>query len=405
MKQDKATVPKGRQAIILTAGKGERMQPLSFEKQKHLIRILGKTILEHNLDQLDGLIDEVILVIRSDGKCKEIKDLIGDRYKRLKIKYAIQKKMLGTGDAVKCSLWLLKDKFLLLNGDDLYDKKDIQKVLKAFPCLLAKEVKQPKFFGIVETEKGIIKSLIEKPLKPKSNLANSGLYFLPKKILNYSIKKSSRGEYEFTDYIKQFIKNQKLNIVKAEQWIPISYCWNLLEANSALMTEAKELNQGKIEQGCHLSGKVIIRKGTVIKSGTYIEGPVWIGENCVIGPNCFLRKFTSIGDNCRIGQAVEIKNSLVGRNTNIAHLSYVGDSIIGENCNLGAGTITANLRHDGETIKTEIKNKLIDTKRRKFGTVLGDGVKTGIGTLIYPGRKIWPNKITSPGEKVVEDIK
>jgi len=393
------------QAIILTAGKGERMQPLSFEKQKHLIRILGRTILEHNLEQLDGLVDEVILVIRPDGKCKEIKDLIGGRYKRLKIRYAIQKRLLGTGDAVKCALPLLKNRFLSLNGDDLYDKKDIQQVLKKFPCLLAKEVKQPRFFGVIEANKGIIKSFIEKPLKPKSNLANSGLYFLPKEILNYSIKKSPRGEYEFTDYIKQFIKDQKLNIVKANQWIPVSYCWNLLEANNALLTEIKESNQGKIEQGCHISGKIIINKGTIIKRGTYIEGPVWIGQNCIIGPNCFLRKFTSIGDNCRIGQAVEIKNSLIGQNTNVAHLSYVGDSIIGENCNLGAGTITANLRHDGETIKTKIKNKLIDTKRRKFGTVLGDGVKTGIGTLIYPGRKIWPNKTTLPGEKVVKDIK
>jgi len=392
-------------AVILTAGRGERMQPLSFQKQKHLIRLLGKSILEHNLDQLNNIVEEVILVIRPDDKCKEIKDLIGDRYKKLKIKYAIQEKALGTGDAAKSASSLIKDKFFLLNGDDLYDKKDIQKVLKKFPCLLAKEVKQPKFFGIVEEEKGIIKSFIEKPSKPKSNLANSGFYFLSKEIFNFSIEKSSRGEYEFTDYIKQFIKDNKLNVVKADQWIPVSYCWNLLEANKALLSVAKKLNQGKIESGCHISGKIIISRGTVIKGGTYIEGPVWIGKDCVIGPNSFLRKFTCLGDNCRIGQAVEIKNSVIGDNTNIAHLSYVGDSIIGDNCNLGAETITANLRHDGKTIKTNIKNKLIDTKRIKFGTVLGDSVKTGIGTLIYPGRKIWPNKKTLPGEKVIKDIK
>ncbi|MEA3452959.1 MAG: bifunctional sugar-1-phosphate nucleotidylyltransferase/acetyltransferase [Patescibacteria group bacterium] len=393
------------QALILTAGKGERMQPLSFQKQKHLIKILGKTILEHNLELLDGLIDEAILVISPNDQCKEIKDLFGKKYKRIKIKYAIQKEALGTGDAVKSSMSLLEDKFLLLNGDDLYSKQDIQEVLKTFPCLLAKKVKQPQFFGVIEERDGIVKSFIEKPSKPKSNLANTGLYFLPKEILNYSIKKSSRGEYEFTDYIRQFIKEEELNIVEASQWIPISYSWNLLEANKILLSEVKKSKRGKSEEDCHISGKIIIGKGTVIKGGTYIEGPVWIGKDCVVGPNAFLRKFTSIGDNCRIGQAVEIKNSLIGKNTNIAHFSYVGDSIIGENCNLGAGTITANLRRDGETIKTEVKDKLIDTKERKFGTVLGDGVQTGIGTLIYPGRKIWPNKSTLPGEKVKKDIK
>ena len=100
MKQDKVTAPKGRQAtsvagrqaIILTAGKGERMQPLSFAKQKHLIRILGRTILEHNLEQLDGLVDEVILVIRSDGKCEEIKDLIVRLKEKIKILKTNKKK-------------------------------------------------------------------------------------------------------------------------------------------------------------------------------------------------------------------------------------------------------------------------------------------------------------------------
>jgi bifunctional UDP-N-acetylglucosamine pyrophosphorylase/glucosamine-1-phosphate N-acetyltransferase len=392
-------------AIILTAGRGERMQPLSFEKQKHLLQLLGKSILEHDLDQLNNLVNEVVLVIRPDGICRAIKKTIGSRYKNIRIKYAIQKRALGTGDAVKAALPFIKDKFILLNGDDLYDRKDIQKVLKKFPCLLAKEVAQPKFFGVVGAKRGMIESFIEKPQKPESNLANTGFYFLPKEILNYSIKKSPRGEYEFTDYIKQFIKKHKLYAVEASEWIPISFCWNLLEANKVLLARMKGQNQGKIEKNCHISGKVKIGKDTIIKSGTYIEGPAYIGKNCTIGPNCFLRKFVCLGDNCRIGQAVEIKNSVIGDNTNIAHLSYVGDSIIGDNCNLGVGTITANLRDNGETIKTDIKGKLIDTKRKKFGAVLADGVKTGIGTLIYPGRKIWPNKTTLPGEKVVKDIK
>ena len=88
----------------------------------------------------------------------------------------------------------------------------------------------------------------------------------------------------------------------------------------------------------------------------------------------------------------------------IPHLSYIGDSVIGENVNLGAGTITANLRHDNGNIKSMIKEKLIDTKRRKFGAVIGDNVHTGINTSIYPGRKIWPGKTTLPGEVIKKDV-
>src|SRR3989338_3290353 len=121
-------------------------------------------------------------------------------------------------------------------------------------------------------------------------------------------------------------------------------------------------------------------------------------------PNCYIRAFSSIGNNCRIGNAVEVKNSIVMDNTHIGHLSYVGDSVIGENVNLGAGFIVANLRHDNETVKSVVKEELISTGRRKFGTIIAENVKTGIRTSVYHGRKIWPNKTTLPGEIVKRDI-
>ena len=128
-----------------------------------------------------------------------------------------------------------------------------------------------------------------------------------------------------------------------------------------------------------------------------------IGCGCKIGPNCYIRGHTSIGDHCRIGQAVEVKNSLILSHTHIGHLSYVGDSVIGEHVNLGAGTITSNFRHDGKMHRSLVSGVLIDTGRKKFGAVIGDGVRTGIHTSIYPGRKLWPGVTTLPGEMVRTD--
>ncbi len=372
------------QAVILAAGKGTRIYPLTLTKPKPLLKVCGKTILEHDLEQVKGLVKEVILVIGYRGE--EIKKLIGDNYKGVKMKYVWQKNQQGTGDAVKKCQPLLKDKFLLLYGDDLYSKEDIQKCLRKFPCILLKKIEEAKAFGQVIVKKNLIQELKEKPKRIFSNLVNTGVYFLDKEILNLKIKKSERNEYEFTDYIKEFIKKEKLHSVLAKDWIPLPYAWSLLNANEFLLSKSK------------------IEKSALIKKGVYIEGPVYIGKNCVIGPNCYLRKHTSIGDNCHIGQAVEIKNSIIGDSTKINHLSYIGDSIIGEKCNFGAGTITANLRHDYATVKTMVKGELVDTKRKKLGTIIGDNVKTGIGTLIYPGRKIWPNKFTRPGEIVTKDI-
>jgi len=135
-----------------------------------------------------------------------------------------------------------------------------------------------------------------------------------------------------------------------------------------------------VEEGTTVLPPVEIGEGTVVRSGVYIIGPVKIGKNSKIGPNCFIRPYTSIGD--------EIKNSIIMDHSNTPHLNYVGDSIIGENSNLGAGTITANLRHDNKNIKVEIKGKLEDSGRRKLGAIIGHNVKTGINVTIYPGRKI-----------------
>ena len=90
--------------------------------------------------------------------------------------------------------------------------------------------------------------------------------------------------------------------------------------------------------------------------------------------------------------------------TVINHGCYIGDSVIGENVDVGAGTIIANWRHDGKNVKSVVKSILTDTGRLKFGTVIGDNAKIGINTSIYPGRKVWPNAVTVPGENIRFDV-
>ncbi|MEM2139050.1 MAG: DapH/DapD/GlmU-related protein, partial [Candidatus Woesearchaeota archaeon] len=227
-------------------------------------------------------------------------------------------------------------------------------------------------------------------------------------IFSYKIELSERNEYEIIDFISNLIKEEDVYYEKADLWLPITYPWSLLNANEIILSNIKNKkkinNSGKIEKGATLKGIIFIGKNTLIRAGSYLEGNIIIGDNCIIGPNCFIRGFTSIGNNCKIGNAVEIKNSIIGDNTSIGHLSYVGDSVIGNNVNFGAGTITANLRHDNSNVFSIVKEKLIDTGRRKLGTIIGDNVHTGINTSIYPGRKIFPNRTTLPGEIVKKDI-
>jgi UDP-N-acetylglucosamine diphosphorylase / glucose-1-phosphate thymidylyltransferase / UDP-N-acetylgalactosamine diphosphorylase / glucosamine-1-phosphate N-acetyltransferase / galactosamine-1-phosphate N-acetyltransferase len=161
---------------------------------------------------------------------------------------------------------------------------------------------------------------------------------------------------------------------------------------------------GEVADGVRWEGRLHLGAGSRLLPGVHIEGNAIVGRDCKIGPNCYLRGATTIGDRCRIGHAVEIKNSIIGHGTSIGHLSYCGDSILGEGVNFGAGTITANLRHDGAPQRCMIDGTPIDTGRKKFGAVVGDGVHTGIHTGIYPGRTLGPNATTRPGELVRRNI-
>lgn len=183
------------------------------------------------------------------------------------------------------------------------------------------------------------------------------------------------------------------------------YPWDLLSVNEELVGALGGGRcEGSLSDRAVVDGTVVLGEGSRILPGVCIEGSVIIGRDCKIGPNCYIRGNTSIGDGCHIGQAVEIKNSIIMAHTSIGHLSYCGDSIIGERVNLGAGTITANLRHDGKNNRSAIGGTLVDTRRRKLGAVIGDDVHTGIHTSIYPGRKIWPGAWTRPGAIVRTDL-
>jgi bifunctional UDP-N-acetylglucosamine pyrophosphorylase/glucosamine-1-phosphate N-acetyltransferase len=105
-----------------------------------------------------------------------------------------------------------------------------------------------------------------------------------------------------------------------------------------------------------------------------------------------------------VGNAVEIKNSIIMDNTNVNHLSYVGDSVIGVDCNLGAGTNLANLRFDDKHVKVTVKGKRVDSGLRKLGAIFGDGVKTGINTSVNPGVKIGNGTFINAGCVIYEDI-
>ncbi len=402
------------QAVILTAGEGTRMRPLTLTRPKTMLPIAGKPILQYNIEALreNGIKDILMITGYHESKVKEyFKN--GDKF-NVNIKYHTQKEQLGTANAIKYARKHVEDEFIVLNGDIITEAATITDLLshhkKADTTIVLREVEDPSQFGVVKLKEDNIKDIIEKPPADKapSNLINTGIYLFNHKIFDYieKTKKSPRGEYEITDSIKMQIKDNLTikGIISKRRWIDVGKPWELLEANETLLKGVEEDIKGEIEDNVTIHGPIILGEESIIRSGTYIIGPVYIGKNCDIGPNSYIRANTSIGDNVSIGNAVEIKNSIIIDKTNINHLSYVGDSVIGENCNLGAGTNIANLRFDNNHVKMTIKGEKMDTGRRKMGVIFADNVKTGVNSSFNPGIKVGVGSRIGPGSIISHDI-
>lgn len=391
-------------ALILAAGEGTRMRPLTANIPKPLLPVAGKPFLRHIIETLESLgIKDIYLLI--GWKNLKIKEYFGDGEKfKVSLVYLYQEERLGTAHAVGIAKSVMDSDFLCLNGDIVIAKSYIKGILNFYKShegdivSLAK-VDNPGRFGVVELEGERVEKITEKPKLPKSNLINAGIYIFTPDIFK-SIEetpKSSRGEYEITDSMKILMKSNDIyGYVFDEPWVEIGRPWDLLLANEILMKDLKENIEGDIQRNVEINGPVQIGKGTVVRNGSNISGPVFIGENCTIGPNCVIRPSTVVGDGCKIGNAVEVKNSVIMNFSKAPHNNYVGDSIIGQKCNLGAGTKIANLRLDGRNISVVLRGKLVNTGLRKLGVIMGDEVKTGINSSIDSGTIIGENSFIGP---------
>lgn len=405
-------------AVLLAAGEGVRLLPITATRPKHLIRLGGKPILEHCLDALKACgVTEAAVVTHYMGDA--IRAYFGDGSRiGFKLDYVEQKAVLGTGNAVSVAEPLVDGDFLVVYGDLLFSSGALRRVLELFErgkpaaVMAVVPVDKPESYGIVEVgEDRSVKRVVEKPSRKSapSNLANAGLYAFSRNVFKElrKVKASVRGEWELTDAIT-LLAERKKSVLAAEiskdDWFDIGRPWDLLEANVWALKRMPHKVAGNVEESAHLTGPVSVAATARVRSGAYIEGPCFIDEGADVGPNCYIRPCTSIGRNVRVGNACEVKNSILMDYTHVGHLSYVGDSILCERCNLGAGTITANLRLDDGTVKMQVKDKVVDTGRRKLGAILGDNVKTGIGARLMPGVKVGENSWIGANFMVERDL-
>ncbi len=422
---------------ILAAGKGTRMKS---DLPKVLHPLAGKSLIDRVLSSTQGLKPNRTLIVVGH-QAKEIEASLKD-YRDLE--FVLQQPQNGTGHAIQQLIPKLKDfkgELLVLNGDvPLLKESTISSLLNfhkksdASVTFLSANLDSPTGYGRVFTNQfGFVKEIVEErdcnDEQRKNKLINAGIYCFNWKqlseILDLLSNQNSQKEIYLTDSIGllkkalHFEVDDPLEVKGINDRYQLSECeyhiqeklksfWmrngvSFLDPISCSISEDSNFGtdviiepqthlRGKcnIAKGCHLGPSSVITSSTLGKNVLVMHSIInqaTIEENTSIGPFAHIRPESHIYDNSKIGNFVEIKKSIIGEETKINHLSYIGDSKIGRNINIGAGTITANF--DG---------------RIKHRTIIGDHSKTGANSVLVAPIKIGSDVTIGAGSTICKDI-
>ncbi|WP_435177572.1 bifunctional sugar-1-phosphate nucleotidylyltransferase/acetyltransferase [Halorussus sp. AFM4] len=391
------------QAVVLAAGEGTRIRPLSDSLPKPMLPAADRPLAAHAADAaVRAGADELVFVVGYEADA--VRDYFGEEYAGIPVRYAVQESQAGTADAVRAAREHLDGEFAVLNGDNLYDPAGVAALFEGGPAVGARRVEDPSNYGVLSTDGDAVTDIVEKPADPPTDLANTGAYVFPAAAREWlDVPESERGEHEITDVLARTIQEFEVSAVELERWLDVGRPWELLEANEWKLAELDREIRGDVHGDADLRGDVVVEEGATVDAGVVVEGPALIRSGASVGPNAYVRGATLVDEDAKVGHNVEVKNSVLMSGATVGHQSYVGDSVLGRDVNFGAGTNVANLRHDDRPVKFTVKGERVSTGRRKFGVVAGDEAKTGINVALNVGTKLSPGVGVPPGETVTRD--
>jgi glucose-1-phosphate thymidylyltransferase len=353
------------QAVILAAGEGKRVRPLTRSRPKVMIPVANRPIIEYVIEALEkNGIREIIVVVgyRKEQVTRYLNQL------DIPIEVVVQQKQLGTAHALKCAESHITGDFLLLPGDNYIDAHSIGRLKEIKNAILVKEHPNPSNFGVVLLKDGYVTRIIEKPEHSPSFMVSTGIYSLTKDFFPYI------SENDVTDAVSVMLASGKrLQAVIADDWHDAIYPWDILKMNKHLLKDLPEALEGSASRHTIFQGAIRIGKGTTIGPNTVISGPVIIGSDCEIGPNCCIMPNSSLGSRVKVEPFTCIGNSIIMDDTIIGSHSRIIDTVTGQGCRLSDHTTVVT-----SASLMDIEGMLI---KPEFGAVLGDQVTSGPFTI------------------------
>ncbi len=335
-----------RKGLVLCAGMGSRLRPITYTSAKHVLPVANKPIIYYTIEMLkDAGVDQIGIVVGVNRH--EIMREVGDGSRwGVNVDYIVQDNPLGTAHAVSLAReWANGQPFITVLGDIMVEngvRTLLEKYRAARPAAMVvlHRTDNPRQFGIAEIENGLIVGLEEKPDEPKSDLAVAGIYIFDDRIFDAisAIEKSPRGELELPDALRVLIKRELpvAPMLLSGWWKDTGRPEDLIDLNRLLLEAIRESwVEGQVDKESSVVGKVIIDvTGNVERS--IIRGPVIIGPGAVIR-DAYIGPYTSIGRDVLI-ESSEIEYSIVMERSVISGIrTRIGSSLIGKGVRLTRG--------------------------------------------------------------------
>jgi glucose-1-phosphate thymidylyltransferase len=361
--------------VVLAAGEGTRMRPLTHNRPKTMLPAADRPILEHVLDVLVACgLEEIVLVVGYERD--RVQEHFGHAHRDVPLTYVHQRKQLGSGHALQQAADAVDGPTLVLNGDRVIDERIVSDVLDGFdgePAVSVLEHPTPSQYGAVRVSEGRLTALEERPDDGDYRLINAGVYAFDERVFD-AIDRTARreGEIQLPDVIGTLMDDGPVRAVTTDGlWADATYPWDLLYLNRELLA------RDRIDRPA-LGAAVRVADSARVHDRATLQGPVTIGPDAEVAAGAVIGPDVTVGRNGTVGSNVTLRNAVLDTDCRVGEGATVVDCVAGQDVRIGAGSVVP-----GGPGDVRVDDRVFEAQT--LGAVLADRATVGGGVTFAPG--------------------
>lgn len=378
--------------VVLAAGEGTRLRPLTHNRPKPMLPAADRPILEHVLDTLvDVGIDQLCLVVGYQRD--RVQNHFGHAYRGVPITYAIQEKQLGSGHALQQAAAHVDGSMLVLNGDRVIDDRIVAAVLDGFDgtsTLAALEHPTPSEYGAIRVDGDQLVEFAEKPDRDDYRLINAGVYAFGESVFDAAERTPRHGgELGIPDIVETLMLDGSVRAVRTDGlWVDATYPWDLLFLARELLARGRvSQSSPEHEAGVWIAESARVHADATLQPPVVVAPDAELAAGAVVGPNA------TVGRNATVGANATFSNTLLDADTRIGPGVTLLDCVVGADVTIGAGSTVC-----GGLGDVRVRDTVFEAQR--LGAVLADRASVGGGVTFAPGTLVGAGTQIAPGVHV-----